>query len=369
MTLLITYILLALGISFMCSLLEATLLTLTPASIANARQNGAKWAARMEEYKSDIDRPLSAILTLNTIAHTMGAAGAGAEYARLYGDTGEAIFAALLTLAILVFTEIVPKTLGARFSLQLAGVAAPLLHVMIIGLKPLVWGSKQITRLIAPAGQQDSTMQRQELLAMARLGEESGSLGARESQFVHNLIQLHAMKTWDIMTPRPVIFALPETTRLIDFVELIEDKPFTRIPVYRNTRDEVVGFVIRGEALLAHLKDADDSGTLAAVTRPIAVAPEDTPVDELFQRFVAERHQLMLVVDEFGTTVGLVTMEDVIETIFGFEIMDEKDKVADMQSYARNLWQERARKMGLQLPEPVTEGPPQNFETTSSHHD
>jgi CBS domain containing-hemolysin-like protein len=183
------------------------------------------------------------------------------------------------------------------------------------------------------------------------MGEESGSLGARESQFVQNLIQLHVMKTWDIMTPRPVIFALPESTLLIDFVQMIEDKPFTRIPVYRSTRDEVTGFVIRGEALLAHLKDADDTGTLAMVARPIAVTPEDTPVDELFQRFVAERHQLMLVTDEFETTVGLVTMEDVIETIFGFEIMDEQDKVPDMQSYARNLWQERARKMGLQLPE------------------
>jgi CBS domain containing-hemolysin-like protein len=351
MTLLITYILLALGISFICSLLEATLLTLTPASIANAKQNGAKWARRMEEYKADIDRPLSAILTLNTIAHTMGAAGAGAEYARLYGNTGEAIFAAFLTLAILVFTEIVPKTFGARFALQLAGLAAPLLHVMIVGLKPLVWGSKQITRLIAPKGAHDSSLHREELLAMARMGEESGSLGARESQFVQNLIQLHVMKTWDIMTPRPVIFALPESTLLIDFVQMIEDKPFTRIPVYRSTRDEVTGFVIRGEALLAHLKDADDTGTLAMVARPIAVTPEDTPVDELFQRFVAERHQLMLVTDEFGTTVGLVTMEDVIETIFGFEIMDEQDKVPDMQSYARNLWQERARKMGLQLPE------------------
>jgi len=351
MTLLITYILIALGISFICSLLEASLLTLTPASIANAKQNGARWAARMEGYKADIDRPLSAILTLNTIAHTMGAAGAGAEYARLYGNTGEAIFAAILTLAILVFTEIVPKTFGARYALQLAGVAVPILELMIFVLGPLVWGSKQITRLIAPKGVHDSSIHRDELMAMARLGEESGSLGARESQFVQNLIQLHAMKTWDIMTPRPVIFALPESTMLIDFVELIEDKPFTRIPVYRNTRDEMVGFVIRGEALLAHLKDADDTGTLACVTRPIAVTPEETPVDELFQRFVAERHQLMLVIDEFGTTIGLVTMEDVIETIFGFEIMDEKDKVPDMQSYARHLWQERARKMGLQLPE------------------
>jgi CBS domain containing-hemolysin-like protein len=356
MTLLITYILLALGVSFICSLLEATLLTLTPASISSAKQNGLGWAARMEILKTDIDRPLSAILTLNTIAHTMGAAGAGAEYARISGNTGEAIFAGILTLAILVFTEIIPKTIGARFALQLAGPASVLLVCMITMLKPLVWGSQQITRLITPKGVADHSVHRDEILAMARLGEESGSLGQRESQFVQNLIQLHAMKAWDIMTPRPVIFALPQATPLLEFVKLIEDKPFTRIPVYKSNRDEMVGFVIRGDALLAHLKDADDTGTLADVTRPLAVTQEFTPVDALFQRFIAERHQIILVIDEFGTTVGIISFEDIIETIFGFEIMDEKDKVADLQLHARNLWHERARKMGIELPAEETKG-------------
>jgi CBS domain containing-hemolysin-like protein len=351
MTLLVTYILLALGISFICSILEATLLTLTPAAISSAKQNGRRWALRMEALKADIDRPLSAILTLNTIAHTVGAAGAGAEYVRLFGGVGEGIFIAGLTLAILVFTEIIPKTIGARFSLPLAGPASVLLVFLVAVLKPLVWGSQQITRLFTPKGTVNHLLHRDEMLAMARIGEESGSLGRRESQFVQNLIQLHAMKVWDIMTPRPVIFALPQATPLVEFVELIEDKPFSRIPVYQATRDEMVGFVIRGEALLAHLKDAEDTGTLADVTRPLAVTPEFTPVDQLFQRFIAERHQIMLVIDEFGTTVGLVTFEDIIETIFGFEIMDEKDKVADLQLHARNLWHDRARRMGIELPE------------------
>ncbi len=351
MTLLIFYIALALGVSFVCSILEATLLTLTPSAVSSAKQNGKAWAVRMEALKSNIDRPLSAILTLNTIAHTMGAAGAGAEYARLYGNVGEAIFAGVLTLAILIFTEIIPKTIGARFAPQLAGPASLILPIMITGLKPLVWGSQLITRMITPKGTPHPSIHREELLAMARLGEEAGSLGTTESQFVHNLIQLHSMKTWDIMTPRPVIFALPQSTPLTEFVELIEDKPFTRIPVYRNNRDDVVGFVIRGEALLAHLKDDDDTGTLELVTRPIAVTPESTQVDVLFQRFISERHQIMIVADEFGTTVGLVSFEDIIETIFGFEIMDEKDKVADLQLHARNLWHERAKRMGIELPE------------------
>lgn len=349
MTLLFLYIAIALTVSFLCSILEASLLTITSASIASGKQKGAKWAERMEVLKADIDRPLSAILTLNTIAHTMGAAGAGAEYARLFGNTGEAVFAGALTLAILIFTEIIPKTLGARFALPLAAPASILMNFLIVVLRPIVWSCQKITRLLTPQGAVDSMVQREELLAMARLGEESGSLGARESEFVQNLIQLHGMKVWDIMTPRPVIFALPQSTPLTEFVKLIEDKPFTRIPVFKSTRDEVAGFVIRGEALIAHLKDADDTGTLADVTRPIAVTAEHLPVDVLFQRFIAERHQIMLVIDEFGTTVGLVTFEDVIETIFGFEIMDEKDKVADLQSHARHLWHERAKRMGIVL--------------------
>ncbi len=351
MTLLIFYISLAIVVSFLCSILEATLLTLTPVTVANAKQKGKKWALRMEALKQDIDRPLSAILTLNTIAHTMGAAGAGAQYVRVFGNVGEALFAALLTLAILVFTEIIPKTLGARYATPLAGPASFVLNLMVVMLGPVVWASRQITRLFTPKIQAEHLAHREELLAMARLGEESGSLVPRESQFVQNLIQLHSMKVWDIMTPKPVIYSLPETTPLATFVEIVSEKPFTRIPVYSKSQDDFAGFVIRGEALIAHLKDTGRISTLADVTRPIAVTPDHIPVDQLFQRFISERHQIMLVADEFGTIVGLVTFEDIIETIFGFEILDEKDKVPDLQEHARGLWRERARRMGILLEE------------------
>ncbi|NLT69352.1 MAG: DUF21 domain-containing protein [Verrucomicrobiaceae bacterium] len=351
MALLVTYVLAALLVSFLCSLLEACLLTITPSAINSAEQHGARWADRMKGFKADIDRPLSAILTLNTVAHTMGAAGAGAQYARIFGETGEAVFAGLLTLAILILTEIIPKTIGSRFAVPLAGFAATVLPLMITGLAPLVWLSRQITRLFTPRGHANSERHREELLAMTRLGEESGQIDDQESRFVQNLIQLHAMKTWDIMTPRPVIFALPESMPLSDFVRAIEDKPFSRIPVYKTNRDEISGFVMRDEGLIAHLKDASGQMTLAGVTRPIAVAADHTAVDALFRRFISERHQIMLIVDEFGSTVGLVSFEDIIETIFGFEIVDEKDKVVDMQLHARNLWKERARRMGIELDE------------------
>ncbi|TLD68375.1 HlyC/CorC family transporter [Phragmitibacter flavus] len=351
MTLLFTYILVALFMSFVCSLLEATLLTLTPSTIESAKERGAKWAKGMEALKMDIERPLSAILTLNTIAHTMGAAGAGAEYARLFGNTGEAIFAAVLTLAILVFTEIIPKTLGARHAQGLAGFAAWILPWMIFLLAPLVWGSKMLTKLITSKDAEFKSMHREELLAMARMGEEAGVLHEQESEMVKNLIQLHRMRTWDIMTPRPVIFALSEDTLLSEFVQEIEDKPFSRVPVYGENRDDVKGFVIRGEALLAHLRHQNEPLTLSKVLRPIAVTQEDMPVDVLFQRFITERHHIMLVTDEFGGTVGLVTLEDVLETIFGVEIVDEKDKVEDLQALARQLWRDRAERMGITLPE------------------
>jgi len=351
MFLLIFYVLIALVVSFVCSLLEATLLTITPSAINNAKQQGRRWATLMENYKNNIDRPLSAILTLNTVAHTMGAAGAGAQYARVFGDTGEAIFAGFLTLAILVLTEIIPKTLGSRFALQLAGVTAFVLPIMITGLAPLVWLCRQVTRLIAPGDPHNQAMHRDELLAMTRLGEESGQLNKSESDFVHNLIQLHSTTTADIMTPWPVVFALPESMPLTEFVEIIEDKPFTRIPVYGDDPDDIRGFVIRGEVLLAHLKDATDAATLADVKRPIAIAVKFAPVDVTFRRFVAERHQILLVVDEYGSNVGLLSFEDVIETIFGIEIMDEKDKVADLQLHARKLWKERAKKMGIAIEE------------------
>jgi CBS domain containing-hemolysin-like protein len=358
MTLLIIYIAIAIVTSFICSLLEATLLSITPSAISRAKQNGLSWGEKMEKLKSDIDHPLSAILTLNTIANTTGAAGAGAQYAKISNNTGEAFFVAGLTMAILVFSEIIPKTIGARFANGIAPFAGVFLPFLIKLLKPIVFVSRCITNLITAKNQETNlTEQRDELLAMARIGEESGSLRERESRFVHNLIQLNAMRVSDIMTPRPVIFSLPKTTPLTEFATLIEDKPFTRIPVYDKGSDDFAGFVIRGDALIAHLKDHYDTGTLADVTLPIALTPEYVTVDTLFQRFIAERHHIMLVTDEFGTTVGLVTLEDIIETIFGFEILDETDRVPDLRQQARNLWHDRARKMGIELDPAAKEEP------------
>ncbi|WP_324261942.1 CNNM domain-containing protein [Altererythrobacter sp. H2] len=347
MTMLVIYIGMALGISFLCSLLEAALLTLTPSAIQTAKTNGATWADRLAELKQNVDRPLAAILTLNTVAHTMGAAGAGAEYVRIFGNATQAFFAAGLTVAVLVLTEIIPKTIGARYAAGLGPFVARVLPVMITALAPLVWFSQQLTRLITFGKAAHVPQHREELLAVARMGEESGQIHSRESDVLRNLLGLDKVLTADIMTPRRAVFSLPGTMPLDDFLQATRGKPFTRIPIYAGTPDEITGFVIKSEVLEKFVHLGPDSGqTLESVVRPAATTLDTLPIDRVFKRFVEQHHQLMLVFDEYGTMVGVITLEDVVETIFGIEILDEVDKVADLQAYARELWQDRAARSG-----------------------
>ena len=325
MTLLITYILIALGFSFLCSLLEATLLSVTSSSVIAAKQRGEKWAARMEKLKADVDKPLSAILTLNTVAHTMGAAGAGAQYNRIYGNATEAVFAGILTLAILVFTEIIPKTLGARYALFFARPTAWFLPILQWILAPLVYACGWITRLITFGRAHPKPMHREELLAVTHMGEKDGELRSEESEIVRNILQLHEVPVTGIMTPRSVIFSVPEETTLTEFADTIADKPFSRIPIYGENKDEMTGFVLRSEALLAKVQNPEGTQQISDLKRPIAITRDDVGVHKLFQRFLKEGDHIMLVANEFGTTVGLVTLEDILETIVGAEIVDEVD--------------------------------------------
>lgn len=348
MVLLVTYVLIALGFSFLCSLLEATLLTVTPSALGAAKQRGAKWAVGFEKLKGDIDKPLSAILTLNTVAHTMGATAAGAQYAKEFGDATGGLFAGALTLAVLIFTEIIPKTLGARHAMFFAPGTARILPWLQKALAPLVWLCQQITQVITFGKAGELPKHREELLAVAQMGHDLGELHSSEVEIVRNILKLREVKVSDIMTPRTVIYSLPEKTLLADLSGLIENKPFSRIPVYGESRDEITGFVIRADALLAGLKEPNGGGKLADLRRPIEATQKGLPVDRLFQRLLAEGHHIMLVIDEFGTTVGLVTLEDVLETIMGVEIVDEKDQVADLQLLARRLWRDRAKRMGVE---------------------
>lgn len=346
MTLLLLYVAIALGFSFLCSLLEATLLTITPTQLQTAKTNGRRWAERLQTLKQDIDSPLSAILTLNTIAHTMGATGAGAQYARVYGDATGGVFAAILTLLVLVLSEIIPKTLGARYSLFFAPFTASALPIMEWVLRPVVWLCQGITRLITFGGTHESPKHREELLAVARLGEEDGSIRSRESKIVRNMLGLSQLKIDAIMTPRSVMYTMSKATTLEEFANHAEQSPFSRIPVYGENHEEIVGFFLRSDALQACIKDPKP--TVETVMRKMTFVPELMKVDTLLHQMIEQRHHIAMVQDEFGSTVGLVTLEDVVETLVGVEIVDEKDKVTDLQELARGLWKQRAQQMGIE---------------------
>jgi|TARA_R100000501_G_scaffold17911_1_gene34561 CBS domain containing-hemolysin-like protein len=339
MTLLIFYVALALVISFLCSLLEASLLTITPSTIRLAEEKGSAWAPKLKMLKNDVERPLAAILTLNTIAHTMGAAGAGAQYAKLYGAGSEAVFAAILTLAILVITEIIPKTIGARYAGTLAPFTTFVLPILIKALAPLVWASRQLTRLITRGKPADRPRHREELLAIANLGLDSGQIESGEVRFMKNMLQLHAVATSDVMTPRTVVFSIPIRATPADLAK-IREAPHTRIPVFEGQPEKIRGFVIKHE-VLGQLSDGRADEGLENLVRPLPSVLNKLPVDKLFHKMITDRHHIMAVMDEYGTFLGLVTLEDVLETIFGFEIIDELDEVPDLQEYARELSRRR----------------------------
>lgn len=347
MELLILYVSIALGFSFLCSLLEASLLTITSAQLQAAKSKGKRWSERLQELKQDIDKPLAAILTLNTIAHTMGATGAGAQYAKVYGDATGGIFAGALTLAVLVLTEIIPKTLGARYAGFFAPFTAAVLPFLQAVLRPIVAVCQLITRLITFGRSAEAPKHREELLAVARLGEVEGTIKAGESRIVRNMLELHRLNAAAIMTPRPVVYMLPEATTLAEFVERMGKTKFSRIPVYGDNSEVVTGFVLRSDALQACLQDPEQS--LGPLKREIAFVPNLMKVDDLIQRMLDQKLHIAMVQDEFGSTVGLVTLEDALETLIGVEIMDEHDRVTDLQAHARKIWQKRAREMGIEV--------------------
>lgn len=341
MTLLVTYLLIAIGVSFLCSILEAVLLSVTPGHVESQLIQRPRRAAALKEVKENLDRSLSSILILNTFAHTMGAAGVGAQAVAVFGAKWETLIAFLLTLAILYFSEIIPKTLGARFWKQLALPAAQIIRWLIKLLFPLVWLSAKLTQLFGSAGHR-GTVSREELAALAKLGARHGALGLQESELLENLLQLRNTRTADILTPRTVICALDSTLNVDQALAALSDVPFTRIPVYEGSLDTILGMLLR-----PHIHEVErDGGGAAPLSEhivPLNRVSGELPVLRLLDLFIKRREHLFLVEDEYGQTEGIVTLEDAIETLLGREIMDESDKVADMQELARNKYRGRLR--------------------------
>ena len=346
MNLLLLYISLALGLSFLCSIMEAVLLSVTPSFVVQMEKERPRLGRRLKSMKNDVDRPLAAILSLNTIAHTVGAAGAGAQAAAVFGDAYVGVISAILTLLILVISEIIPKTLGAVYWRELTPWVLRLLVPTIWSMWPLVKMSQGLTGLLA-AGKRER-VSREELAALAEMGAREGVMHENESRILANLFRLERVQVGDIMTPRTVIFALPETWTVGEVLENHPKIRFSRIPIFASDRDEITGFVLKVDLLLRAAEHQKDT-PLTELRRPLAVAPKSLTLRRLFDRLMNERDHLALVVDEYGGTEGLVTLEDLLETLLGLEIVDEADAVHDMQLLARRKWTERARRLGLVL--------------------
>ncbi len=360
MGLLIFYVLLALVLSFICSMLEAILLSVTPSYVAALEQEGSTTGTLLYRLKSDIDRPLAAILSLNTAAHTVGATMGGAQAAIVFGNAYVGFISGILTLLILVFSEIIPKTLGAVYWRKLAPAAARFLPLLIWSLLPLVWMSKGFTRLLS-GDERGTAVSREEITAMADLGKEEGIFEEEESRILKNLFRFSSLRVKDVMTPRTVVDALPEQQTVEEVVNTHSEFRFSRIPVYTKNRDDITGYVLKDEVLLKAAQE-EDHVTLHDLRRDILAVPDSLPLPELFERLLDRLEHVALVVDEYGGTAGLVTMEDVVETLLGLEIVDEADRTEDMQTLARQQWLKRAHRLGL-VPESLDDVAPDQRES------
>ena len=341
----VVYAGLALVFSFLCSVAEAVLLSVSPSYVAHLRQEGKRSAALLEKVKTNVDESLAGILTLNTIAHTVGAGGAGAEAAAYFGDKYVGISMAVLTVLILFLSEIIPKTLGALYWRRLAVPTALFIRILSVVLFPLIWISEKLTSWLT-RGRKVQSIRREELAALADVGERTGQLDPSESRILRNLFRFPELRAEDIMTPRTVVFSLQQDLTLEEVLENHPDIPFSRIPIYGENRDDVTGFVLKVDILLTHLKEGGQV-PLSDLKRELRAVMETASLELVADEMLDRRDHLLLVVDEYGGVAGVVSLEDVVETLIGIEIVDEADKIDDLRHLARQKWAERMIRLGI----------------------
>jgi CBS domain containing-hemolysin-like protein len=352
--LLVLYIVLALLFSFLCSIAEATLLSITPSYIAGLKETNPKKAEQLRRLREDnIDQSLAAILTVNTIAHTVGAIGAGAKATAVFGDAWFGVFSAVMTLLILFLSEIVPKTLGAVYWRQLAGITGIYVNLLIKSMYPLIVVSEKLTKLIS-GGKKKNDFSRDEFVAMASIGQGQGMINDRESKIIRNLFLFKSLEARTVMTPRIVVLSLQKDLTVDDALVDPVKSHFSRLPIYGIDIDSVVGFVLREDLLVAKMQ-GHGGRPVSDFRRDILAIVTSTSLSGLMETLLLQRQHIAMVVGEYGETQGLVTLEDVVETLLGIEILDEGDKVEDMQKLARQLWAKRAERMGIRIePDPET---------------
>jgi len=304
----------------------------------------------LHAFKTNIDRPLAAILTLNTIAHTVGAIGVGTQAASIWADANPLITAvlvpAVMTLAILILSEIIPKTMGAMHWQALAPFTVASLVVIDKLLFPLVWLCQRITNVLK-RDKVRSVFTHTEFLALGEIGVVEGHVNTKQLEIIENLLHLHTVPVRDIMTPRTVVFSAPEEITIRQFFNENKRQPFSRVPVYRDgSKETVTGYFLKN-TLLSKLLEGRGNDALSTLKLDVMVVPETFPIRDLFNKMLAKREQLALVVDEFGGMEGIATLEDVIESLLGTEIIDESDPSVDMRDEAQKKWARRAEEHGL----------------------
>jgi len=342
MTLLLIYLFVALITSFICSVMEAVLLSVPISFLRSKSEHGDRTADGMIALKEDIDKPLSAILSLNTVAHTVGAAGVGAQATIVFGEAYFGIVSAILTILILVLTEIIPKTLGANYCKELVGLATKTIKIMIFITYPLVWLSSILTKMLSRDKAEFSTS-REEISALASIGTQEGIFVDKENKIIQNLIKLKSLKIKEVMTPRIVVVLANEEMTLQEFLKNKEFLHFSRIPVYKENRDNITGYIFR-ELVFEKLAEDQFDLKLIDIKRPIVTFPKNKTLFDAWEELLIKKEHISLITDEYGGMDGITTLEDIIESLLGFEIVDEKDKVEDMQQYAVKRWQEKQKK-------------------------
>lgn len=330
----------ALAISFMCSVLEAVLLS-TPMSFITAKeQEGKKSATLLKNLKNSVDRPVGAILSLNTIAHTIGSAGVGAEVTRIWGDEWFGLASVVLTLLILIFSEIIPKTIGSNSWRSLALPSAGIIKFLIYITYPFVILSELITKLFSSKEKDNTvTVSREEVSAMVDMGTDEGVFKESESRIIKSCLKLSNVKAKEIMTPKIVLEMADESMSLKEFYDA-NDWRFSRIPIFKEDKDNVTGYVLK-DIILEELSEDQFDLKLSEMKRPILTFSEDESVFTIWEKMLGMREHISIIVDEFGGLRGVVTMEDVLETMIGVEIVDEQDTTTDMQELAREVYQQR----------------------------
>jgi len=345
MILLLSYLFLALFVSFLCSIMEAVLLSTPNSFLIVKMESGNSWAKAFLGLKSNIDKPLSAILSLNTVAHTVGAAGVGAQAVIVFGDKYFGLVSALLTILILIFTEIIPKTIGARYWRNLTKVSSYVINIMIIITYPLVMISALITKAISK-NRQEQTTSREEIAALASIGTDEGIFSDKEHKIIQNLLKLKNVKVTEIMTPRVVVAVADEILSLADFLKNKDYLKFSRIPIYSKNDENITGYVFR-QTVFEKLAEDQHELKLRDIKREIIVVPDTMVLFALWEKLLEKKEHIALIYDEYGGLEGIVTMEDIIETLLGLEIIDEKDTITDMQKFARERWKARQTKYNM----------------------